>query len=196
MKNVFKTLAILLTLNTSVMAQKGFNVEKEIIVNVSAEKLWELIGPGFIEVYKWSSQVDHASGSEATAFEGAVCSERSCDVSVKGFSTINERVTAYNESKMNLVYEVFEGMPGFVTKAINDWTVVSLGANKSKLVMKARFDTKGLMGAMMKGMMRKKMDKALGIVLNDAKYYAETGTPSELKQTRVEKMDKKKNRAA
>ena len=195
MKNVLKTLAILLTLNTSVMAQKGFDLEREITINVSADQLWEMVGPGFIEVYKWSSSVDHAEGSGKSEFEGAVCSERSCNVNVKGFNKISEKLTNYDEAKMTLSYVVNDGMPGFVSMAKNTWTVVAVNENQSKLVMKARFETKGLMGAMMRGTMSKKMNETLNTVLNDAKVYAETGVPSEVKQARIAKLEKKKQAA-
>ena len=95
------------------MSEKGFDVQKEITINVSADKLWNIIGPGFIEVYKWSSNVDFAEGSGKSEFQGAVCSERACNVNVKGFSKISETLTKYDESKMNLAYVVNDGMPGF-----------------------------------------------------------------------------------
>lgn len=59
------------------MAQSGFEIEKLIVIDVPASELWEMIGPGFVEVYKWSSNVDHAVGSGKSEFEGAVCSKRS-----------------------------------------------------------------------------------------------------------------------
>ena len=185
----------LLMINTGIMAQKGFEVNKEMVVNVSADKLWEMIGPGFIDVYKWSSNVDHAEGSGNSEFEGAVCSERFCDVNVKGFSKISEKLIKYNEKNMNLAYEVVDGMPGFITLAKNDWTVVPVGDNQAKLVMKAEFGSKGLMGTIMNGMMKKKMIKTIDTVLNDAKIYAETGMISAAKQERKDKL-LKKNKAS
>ncbi len=196
MKKIVKTLILLLTINTVAMAEKGFELEKEIIINVSADELWKMVGPGFVEVYKWSSNVDHASGSGNSEFEGAVCSERVCDVNVKGFSKINETLYKYSDANMNLAYRVNEGMPGFVTKAVSDWTVVDLGNNKSKLVMKAQFGSKGLMGSMMNGMMKKKMNQTLDTVLNDAKVYAETGNVSLAKKERVAHLEKKQKKMA
>lgn len=178
------------------MAQQGFTLEKEIIVNVSAAELWKMVGPGFIEVYKWSSNVDHAEGSGTPEFEGASCSNRSCNVNVKGFDKIDEELTKYNATQMNLAYAVKEGMPGFITKAVNDWTVVSIDETHSKLVMKAEFESKGLMGKMMNGMMRKKMAETLETVLNDAKVYAETGKVSQVKADRLVQLEKKMKKAA
>lgn len=196
MKKFIHTFIAILAINTSIMAQQGFEVEKEIVINVSAEELWTMVGPGFIEVYKWSSNVDHAEGSGAAEFEGAVCRERSCDLNVKGFSSISEKLTAYNEKDMNLAYAITEGMPGFVTKAVNDWTVVSIGENQSKLVMKAEFASKGMMGWMMNGKMEKKMNTTLETVLNDAKVYAETGSMSAAKQIRMAELASKSKKAA
>lgn len=173
------------------MAQKGFELQKEITIGVSAEKLWEMVGPGFVDVYKWSSNVDYATGNGISEFEGAVCSERVCDVNVKGFSKIYEKLSKYDEEAMNLAYEVTEGMPAFVTKAVNDWTVVPINDERSKLVMKAEFRSKGIMGTLMNGMMEKKMSETLETVLNDARIYAETGQTSEAKKDRVAELKRK-----
>lgn len=173
------------------MAQKGFDLEKELLIHVPAEALWELIGPGFIDVYKWSSNVDHAEGKGTSEFEGAVCSERFCDVNVKGFNKISEKLTKYDEKKRNLAYEVHEGMPGFITRAANEWTVIPISVNQSKLRMQATFRSKGIMGTLMNGMMRKKMNDTLETVLNDAKIYAETGEVSQAKRKRMMQLGKK-----
>ena len=196
MKINILTLVLLFTLNGLVMANKGFDVKKEIVVNVSAEELWEMVGPGFVDVYKWSSNVDHATGTGNSEFEGAVCSERFCNVNVKGFNKISEKLTKYDQSKMVLAYAVQDGMPGFVTKAVNEWTVVPINAKQSKLVMAAEFRSKGLMGAMMNGMMKKKMNETLETVLLDAKIYAETGEISDAKRKRIAELEKKKVKMA
>lgn len=181
----------LLTINFIAMAQKGFELEKEITINVSAEKLWDMIGPGFTDVYLWSSNVDHSEGSGVAAFEGATCSERACNLNVKGFSKISEVLTHYDHNNRTLAYEINEGMPGFVTKAANKWTVVALNNGQSKLVMKAEFGSKGLMGTLMRGMMKNKMSKTLDTVLNDAKVYAETGQISTAKEKRMVQLERK-----
>lgn len=178
------------------MATNGFNIEKEITINVSASELWKMIGPGFVEVYKWSSNVDHAEGFGTPEFEGATCSQRVCNVNVKGFSKISERLTKYDKENMNLAYQVMDGMPSFVTLALNDWTVVAINDSTSKLVMQAEFGSKGLMGTMMNGMMRKKMEKTLETVLDDAKTYAETGQISEAKKERVMELERKMSKKA
>lgn len=196
MKTYWNLFFILFTLNSGMVAQNSFQVTREITVNVSASELWQLVGPGFVEVYKWSSNVDHAVGQGQSPFQGAVCDERFCDLNVQGFSKISEKLSNYDEQQMNLRYVVQNGMPGFVEKAENDWTVVPIDANRSKLVMKANFAVKGLMGFFMKGMMEKKMVQTLETVLNDAKVYAETGEISAAKAARIAELEKKQKKAA
>ena len=194
--NLLLTMVVALIFNSNIMAQKGFDIEKEITINVTAAELWQIVGPGFVEVYKWSSNVDHAEGGGPGEFEGAFCRERFCDVNVKGFNKISERLTAYDEKAMLLTYEVTEGMPGFIVKASNSWKVIPAGPGKSKLIMNASFLSKGMMGMLTRGMMKKKMTDTLETVLNDAKIYAETGEVSDAKRKRMEKVGKKLQAAA
>lgn len=196
MARIFSLCLVVFTLNSGIMAQKSIRIEREITINVSADKLWKMVGPGFVEVYKWSSNVDHAEGKGTSPFEGAVCDERFCEVNVKGFSKISEKLTAYDASRMNLAYTVQHGMPGFVSHAENDWTVVPLGTDHAKLVMKGKFEVTGLMGRLMRGTMEKKMAQTLETVLHDAKVYAETGQVSDTKAARMQKLTKKLERKA
>ena len=164
-------------------------------INVSAEQLWAIVGPGFGDAYKWATTVDHSTTSGEPEFEGASCSARACELSANGFDKIEEKITKYNVNEMSFAYDVTVGMPSFVNSASNDWTVVRVGPNQSKLVMKADFQVKGLMGTLMKGMMEKKMNKLLGVVLNDLKVYAETGNPSKSKLARMKELAKKSKAA-
>lgn len=200
MKKTLGLLFVLLTIQTMTMAQKkdkkAIEITKESeTINVPAEKLWAIVGPGFGDAYLWATTVDHSTSSGEPEFEGASCNSRSCDLSAKGFDKIEEKITKYNVNKMSFAYDVTVGMPSFVNSASNDWTVVRVGPNQSKMVLKADFHVKGLMGTLMKGMMEKKMNKLLGVVLNDLKVYAETGQPSESKLARMKELAKK-NKAA
>lgn len=178
------------------MSEKGFTIQKEIMINVAADSLWDFIGPGFIEVYKWSSNVDHAEGRGTSEFQGAICSERYCDVNVKGFNKISERLTKYDQEKQRLAYEVTDGMPSFVTNAANEWSAHPVSKNQSILRMKADFRSKGILGALMNGVMKKKMNDTLETVLNDAKIYLETGKISKAKQKRIDQLSKKRLKVA
>lgn len=91
---------------------------------------------------------------------------------------------------MRLAYDVLEGMPKMMAKARNKWKVTSVGLNKTKVIMDAEFGVQGLMGKLMIGMMKKKMNELLSIALNDLKVYAETGMVSDIKRSRLEQLAK------
>ena len=173
------------------MAKRGFIVKKEIIINSPAENVWEMVGPGFTNVHHWASNVDHAMGKGTSSIEGASCDVRHCQVSVKGFDKISERLTDYNNEDRTLTYEVINGMPGFIALAQNKWKVAAKNEGQSILMMEAEFQLKGVIGLLMKRIMKGKMSDTLDIVLNDAKYYAEHGTASPAKLRRLEKIRKK-----
>ena len=43
---------------------KEVKMSKPVAINVSADALWEIIGPGFADAGKWSTAVDHSAGLE------------------------------------------------------------------------------------------------------------------------------------
>ena len=155
------------------------------VINVSAEELWKIVGDDFANVGKWSTSVDHSSGSGTPAFEGATCSDRGCDLNAKGFSSIKEKLVQYDAEKHELTYEVYDGFPGFVKLASNHWTVKSLSPTTSQVEMNVTMKMKPLMGSLMGGLMKKNINSLLPTVLNDLKVYAETGEVSESKAKRI-----------
>ncbi|MGL1886123.1 MAG: SRPBCC family protein [Reichenbachiella sp.] len=157
-------------------------------INVSAEKLWEIVGTGFAYAGEWSTAVDHSVGKGKGEFEGATCSNRTCDLNAKGFDKISEELTHYDVKNQELVYDVTEGLPGFVTKASSYWQVIDLGDGTSTLKMTTTMHTKKFMGALMGGMMKKNIKSVLPTVSRDLKVYAETGNISQEKKERMAKL--------
>lgn len=195
MKKVFGILMIITTLNLTMMAQtklkyKEFKMTKRSeVIGVSADKLWEIVGPGFEHAGDWSTAVDHSSGSGEAQFEGATCNERSCDLNARGFSKISEVLTLYNEDSQELAYDVVEGNPGFVLKAGNHWKIIEVGPNESALEMTVTMHLKKFMGTLMGGMLKKNINQLMPSIFHDLKVYAETGQISEEKQQRIAKLE-------
>jgi len=167
-------------------------VEQSEIIAVSADQLWQIVGPGFGEAGIWSTAIDHSVGSGEAEFEGAMCSIRSCEVNVKGFDKVGEILTMYNENKQTLTYKITEGMPGFVLYAANNWRVVGIDDTHSRLEMTATIHTKKFMGALMGGMLRKNLEKVFPALFLDLKVYAETGDVSDDKKERIAELEAKK----
>lgn len=74
-------------------------------------------------------------------------------------------------------YQIAEGMPSMVKNATNTWQLTADGAGKTKLVMRMDVQIGGLMGAMMKPMMRMKLSKMGGELTEEFKFYVENGQP-------------------
>lgn len=155
------------------------------IINATADRVWEITGPGFGEVGKWSTTVDHATISGEPEFEGAVCSTRSCDLNAKGFSSINEKITAYDAKNKTLSFDIVEGVPGFVTRAYSHWEVIKVSETTSKLKVTTTMEMKKFMGGLMGGMIEKTINKTIPLIQSDLKVYAETGEVSESKKARM-----------
>ena len=195
---MIRRLAILTVLGITAMgatAQESAKKYKEIkqqkigpVMNASAADVWQIVGPGFEDAYKWSTAVDHSVGSGEPEFEGATCSKRSCEINAKGFSDIGEQVIEYSDANRVLAYDVVAGLPGFVSSVTNQWTVVEVGPNQSQLQMAITVRMKPFMGAMMGGMFKKKLNTTIDGVISDLKIYAETGEISTEKKDCNEKL--------
>lgn len=171
---------------------KEVKISKPVTVNVSSDVLWEIIGPGFDEAGKWSTAVDHSAGHGEAKFDGAVCDTRSCDLSAKGFNSVNEKITVYDPSNKTMAFDVIEGMPGFVTYLNNHTVITDLGNGRSKAELQITMHMKPFMGTLMGGMLKKNLNNLIDSALDDLKIYAETGEPSDRKKARMVKLAKKK----
>ena len=170
--------------------RKEVKMSKSVVVNVSAADLWKIVGPGFADAGKWSTAVDHSTGHGEGKFDGAVCDTRSCDLSAKGFSSLNEKITEYDEANQVMAFDVIEGMPGFVTYTNNRTSITEIGEEQSSAELQITVHMKPFLGALLGGMFKKNLSSLIDSALDDLKVYAETGVPSERKQARMKKLSK------
>ena len=175
------------------MHEKGKEVKmsKSVEIDVSANDLWQIIGPGFAEAGKWSTAVDHSVGHGEGKFDGATCDTRSCDLSAKGFSSVNERITEYDANNRTLAFDVIEGMPGFVTYTNNRTVVTEMGQDRSQAELQITMRMKPFLGWLLGGMLKKNLSNLIDSALDDLKVFAETGKPSDRKQARMKKLSAK-----
>jgi len=168
--------------------RKEVKMSKTVAVNISADDLWEIVGPGFSEAGKWSTAVDHSEGHGEGKFDGASCDTRSCDLSAKGFSSVNEKITEYDAPNRTMAFDIVDGMPGFVTYTNNRTVITDLGNGKSKAELQITMHMKPLMGTLVGGFLKKNLSNLIDSALDDLKVYAETGKPSLRKQERMKKL--------
>lgn len=159
-------------------------IKKEININASIDKAWQVLGPQFADAQKWASSISHSEG-RGEGMNGAACSERGCGV--VGIGEVQERILKYSDDEHLLSYQVYDGMPKMVKYASNTWKLIRLEDGTTKLEMQMELKTGGMMGAMMKGMMKKKMAKMADEVVEEFKYYVENGKPHPRKVEALQK---------
>ncbi len=179
MKRLKITVVVIATILTSLVLKAqtptpNLIINKELIINASIEKTWQILGPEFANAYKWASAINYSEG-HGEGQNGAICSERGCDVS--GIGEIQEKILRYSETEHVLKYKVTEGMPKMVKYSTNNWKLVKIDDNKTKLELELEMKTGGFIGWLMKPMMKMKMKKLAKNTIEEFKYYIEKGQP-------------------
>lgn len=159
-------------------------IEKQLTINKGIDAAWQILGHEFADAHKWATVVRH-SESRGGSLNGSSCSERGCDIAGMGKTT--EKLIHYSNTDHSLIYEVAEGMPSMVKYATNSWKLEPISKSQTKLVMKMEMEVGGILGAIMKPMMKMQMSKMADGVTSDFKYYVETGKPSAAKLKSISK---------
>lgn len=162
------------------------------IMHASPAAIWEIIGPGFADVHRWSTALDYSSGSGEPTLEGATCSERYCELNAQGFDKISEKLVIYDEFNRTLAYRAHHGLPGFITFAQNRWRVLDAGQGQSQLEMTLTMRLKPLLGTLIGPFFQRYLNKTIDSVMADLKIFAETGEISAAKKARLAELARKK----
>ena len=155
---------------------------REITIDRPIDEAWELLGPQYGKACEWAPGV-HGSGVLATSADGQPTA-RAC---ATDFGDIKERVTAYDPDRYLLEYEVTEGFPGMIKEGRNRWQLHPAGPGKTRLTMDMTINTGGLMGAIMKPMMKMKLNATADDAVAGFKHYVETGRASKAKLKEAKK---------
>lgn len=118
-----------------------------IAADVSA--VWRALDDDFLEISAWAGGVKSSVANPETpsSFNGSHHGGRICDVD--GIGLTDERITAYDPVAHTLTYTVAaKGLPFFVSRLQNTWTVRPDGAEGSIVDVEIQAVTKGLIGAL------------------------------------------------
>ncbi|MEM9361374.1 MAG: SRPBCC family protein [Bacteroidota bacterium] len=148
-------------------------IKESILIEIPIDKLWEITALQFDKIGDWSSGVLSSKGHGVSEL-GAVCLERQCEPSYKGFKKTTERIVDYHPENHQFTYKIVSGLPAMVQNATNSWTHIG-NENQTRITMDVNMELKGLLGWLMKNPMKKQMRKILRENLEELKYYAETG---------------------
>jgi len=153
-------------------------IEKIAAINADIDSAWKVLGHDFAHAYKWASVVNHSEAS-GESLDGSSCSERGCEISGMGKTT--EKLLSYSNLEHALTYQITDGMPSMIKDAINSWKLDSINHKTTRLTMKMNLKMDGIIGFLMKPMIKMQMTKMANGITEDFKFYVENGKPSKAK---------------
>ncbi|MDH3651883.1 MAG: SRPBCC family protein [Saprospiraceae bacterium] len=147
---------------------------KQIAVDASAEKVWDVLGRDFANIGVWSTAVSHsAANNEIASVNNSPVGGRLCETSL---GKISEEFTAYDDQKKTFSFKGVFGSKMFKS-VTNSAALTSISENET--VVKITPEIKlSFIGTLMSPMIRIQLNKLTDQILNDLKYYVEKGKPS------------------
>jgi hypothetical protein len=147
----------------------------EILVNAPAAAAWQVLGERFADIGEWAVPIT-SSSLDGELQRGAI---RTCHTARFGpvlAGTIKERLTEYEPGAMSFAHEAVDGMPSFVERATNRWSVHPLEDERCLVRTRA---TLGLRGpaALFGFMLKWKLQADGARVLEELRYRIEHGQP-------------------
>lgn len=165
-------------------------IEKSIVVDVPVEKAWDIAVNEYDRVGEWASSVAFSQANTKVAVpDGAAFGGRVC--TAPGFGDVKETITAFDANRNSFTYAV-SGLPGFVTRMNNTWTISEAGPGKSKLSMAVDMDTNAFPGTIMEPIMKRKLSSTIDEFVEEFKLWVEKRQISPAKKKLNAKQAKKK----
>ncbi len=159
-------------------------VETTTEINASPDVVWKIVAEEFDTVSKWATAVRKSyENPDATRVAQNVPSGRVCET--YSFGNVVEKVTNVDEKERELTWQMSpQRSPSFVTDMQDIWTIKDLGDNKTKLTSKVSANLTGIMGFLMKPLLKMNLSKAENTTFEDLRVLLETGKVSKSKQKR------------
>jgi len=161
------------------------NVNRQINVNASASELWHILADKYDKVGEWTSAIpDSAPNPDLPEGQGRVCT-------TSNFGITKETITHMDEAEQSFGYNVDipEG-PFFIQGVDNTWRVEPNGEINTTVFMQAQVQLLPVFAQLMSPILKRQMAKRVDKILEELKYYAETGQihPRKQEQLRTSKL--------
>jgi hypothetical protein len=165
----------------------GIEISKNAVINVSADRLWSILADDFDKIGEWARGVDSSGpNTDAAVPEGASVGGRVCEV--PGFGAINETFTSFDPVERSYAFAATASkLPSFVRNLTNHTSVKPLGPDQSEVQLRITADALGVRGALVKPVMTRKFSRAIDLVIEDLKVFAESGKISSEKSKALAK---------
>lgn len=159
-------------------------VTKEITINASTKELWRILADDYDKIGEWTTTVQLSTPNpDVPEGEGRVCST--------ALGHVKETITHKDEQKHAFTYAVTaENAPFFLDGIDNTWNVEAVGNNQSLVRMSANVKLMPVVGQLIAPFMKMRMLKGFNSILEELKYYAETGQihPRKLEELNAKKL--------
>jgi hypothetical protein len=164
-------------------------------IDAPADRVWEVIGPGFARIGEWASVIPASAPvpvPAATPGPGAGLNAaaappepgRVCTTGSRMLPQVTELLVAYDPAGRTLTYEA-SGMPAFVTLARNTWTVIPDGESACLVTLDARFQARGVPGLLARWVIAIQARRNARLLQADLRHYLKHGAPSPRKQRQL-----------
>jgi len=154
---------------------------KKAIVNADADKVWGVFAHGFNDAYKWMASVNHSfAKNNGESFEGCQSDGRVCELSPDGKGIkASEQFLAYSEENKTATIRIdFLDAPSFFPVKFNtlEFSLKEIDGGKSEMTWKFCSNIK-LLGFVLWPLLRLGFGKFIEDIMEELKFYVETGTP-------------------
>jgi len=154
---------------------------KKAIVNADADKVWGVFAHGFNDAYKWMASVNHSfAKNNGESFEGCQSDGRVCELSPDGKGIkASEQFLAYSEENKTATIRIdFLDAPSFFPVKFNtlEFSLKEIDGGKSEMTWKFCSNIK-LLGFILWPLLRLGFGKFIEDIMEELKFYVETGTP-------------------
>jgi len=158
--------------------------KKNLNINATADRVWEVVAHDFDGVGMWSSGVASSGPNiDARVPDGATVGGRIC--ATPGFGDLKETFTEYSEENKQFRF-VVSGMPSFITLAQNTVQVQATGLESASVSLHIQMETNTL-GRVMGPMFAIKLKTTLNTFLDELKVYIENDEVSSKKRKQLAK---------
>ena len=148
-------------------------ITKDIVINVSIDEAWKLFVTDFNDAHVWMASVYNSH--ERSAGGGRVC-----DLSTKGKNGLwaDETINNVDEANHSFTFTVVAQNAGALPIKENENTITmeKLSDHETKVTW-ASYPSPNLVGKVLSPVLKMGLGKLFGDVLEEFKYFAETGTP-------------------
>ena len=149
-------------------------LKSHMTISAPAEKVWRVLAHDFSTIGQWASAIPASQAvPELSAPAGAKVGGRVCSTAVRGWASVQETFTSYDESSMRFAYQATEGRPWFLKHAENHWAVHSLGPHTSLVEARAEIDMNRFLGLFLAPLLKLQMGRVGAQTLEELKYYVE-----------------------